>query len=241
MKTTNKNSENSFGNLGKGAYTICEVSRFTGVSWSRVRHWVRGDLRYPTGIRTPVKPLISTDYGKVENKYELSFLQMIEIMMVNKLLQKGLSIQTIRKVYEQAIIVFKTRHPFATKILLTDGKKIFADAADEFNDKALINLQNRQYVFDEMTRIFLEEVETSAEGISIRWWPLTQSEPIVIDPARSFGQPIVNKEGVQTIILAQMVKVEGSVEKVSWWYDVDPKATKAAYEYETQKTRRLAA
>jgi len=80
------------------------------------------------------------------------------------------------------------------------------------------------------------EASNSIRIIAARWFPSTNRR-IVIDPARSFGQPVVEKEGVPTSVLARSYKAEQSLKRVARWYDVDVRSVRAAVEFE----RRLAA
>ena len=45
-------------------------------------------------------------------------------------------------------------------------------------------------------------VEFSVDDMPARWWPMGREETAGLDPARSFGQPIVNDGGVPTTVLA---------------------------------------
>jgi uncharacterized protein (DUF433 family) len=60
---------------------------------------------------------------------------------------------------------------------------------------------------------------------------------LVIDPAISFGQPVVNPEGVPTLILARAFEVEKSIDRVSYWYNVPKRSVQDAVNYQ----QRLAA
>lgn len=66
--------------------------------------------------------------------------------------------------------------------------------------------------------------------MAARWFPVA-SRRVVIDPARSFGQPIV-QEGVPTLVLAKTFAAEGSYSRVARWYDVDVRSVRAAVDFE---------
>lgn len=227
--------------LCKGIYTISETAKLTGVTWARVRHWIRGDLRNPEGVRTPVPPIVETEYDKPDSIYVLSFLDLIEIMMIDKFRRWGVSVRAIRRAHESAKDIFSSTHPFAIQKFWTDRRDILTYVGNETRDKVLINLRKDQYELREITKMFIKKIDISKEGISLRWWPMDHSRHVVLDPERSFGQPIVADEGVPTIILANAVKAERSIERVSMWYNVDLEAVKSAYKYETEYTKRLAA
>src|SRR3546814_13600933 len=74
-----------------------------------------------------------------------------------------------------------------------------------------------------------------------RWWLLHGKNTIVADPERSFGQPIVAEHGISPAILAQAMKVEGSVEKVARLYELRPRLVRDALVYEVQLGLRKAA
>lgn len=73
--------------------------------------------------------------------------------------------------------------------------------------------------------------------MAARWWPLSRRSEVVIDPERSFGQPVLSATGVPTRALAEAVAAEGSVGKVAKLYQVPVPSVRQAVEFE----RRLAA
>jgi uncharacterized protein (DUF433 family) len=73
------------------------------------------------------------------------------------------------------------------------------------------------------------------DRIAVRWYP-RRDRLVIVDPTRSFGQPVV-KEGVPTRILARSYRAERSFDRVAKWYDVAASSVRAAVDFE----RRLAA
>jgi len=74
-----------------------------------------------------------------------------------------------------------------------------------------------------------------------RWWPMGQETPVVIDPARAFGQPILSDAGIPTSTLADAVAAEGSVATVARLFRVAPRSVRAALRFEQRLAERLAA
>lgn len=100
----------------------------------------------------------------------------------------------------------------------------------------MIDLKKRQQVFRTIIEPSLRDLEFDASAVA-RWYPLGKGHrSIVIDPARSFGRPIVQR-GVPTEILAEAVKLEGSAGAVASLYEVPKADVLAAVEFE----QRLAA
>ncbi|MCJ2013522.1 DUF433 domain-containing protein [Methylobacterium sp. J-076] len=65
-----------------------------------------------------------------------------------------------------------------------------------------------------------------------RWRPYQGRDTIVIDPRRSFGQPIAAETGVPTVALADAVAAEGSAERVARLYDVAVGVVRDAVRFE---------
>jgi len=70
---------------------------------------------------------------------------------------------------------------------------------------------------------------------------LGEDTPVVIDPARAFGQPIVSHAGIPTATLADAVAAEGSVAKVARLYQVEQRSVRAALRFEQRLAEHEAA
>ena len=228
--------------IGKGIYTLSEASQLTNVSWARIRHWIRGDLRKPDGNRLPQFPIIKSDIGKIDGIYSLSFLDLLEILTMDAIRKAGVSPRSIRLIHKNACDIFNCTHPFALHKFWTNGKSAWTDICEETHEEALLELKHKQFELPNVTKLFLESVDLSSDdGSPLRWWPMNRNNDVVIDPGRGFGQPIVNREGVPTIILANAVIAENSVMKAARWYNVSIDSVESAYKYEREITKRLAA
>ncbi|NQU05087.1 MAG: hypothetical protein HQ568_03270 [Calditrichaeota bacterium] len=209
---------------GKGLYTISEISLLTNAKRWSVVNWIQSHLSQPY-------------FGKIEGIYVLSFHDLIEALTIFTLREKKVSLQTIRKAHRKMQIDFNISHPFATNKTFTNGKDIWIEVGEEINDKFLLKIMTDQIELDQITKPLLDSIDYS-DGLSYKWRPLYG---VVIDPLRSFGQPIIDKYGIQTNILANAFKAEGSFEKAAYWYDVNIESVKTAYKYETKTISRMAA
>jgi uncharacterized protein (DUF433 family) len=99
-----------------------------------------------------------------------------------------------------------------------------------------LDLRQRQNVFRTIVEPSLKDLEFDASVVA-RWFPLgVQRRSVIVDPARSFGQPI-SSSGVPTEVLARAVEIEGSPRKVSFLYNVSTAEVRDAVAFE----RKLAA
>ena len=95
----------------------------------------------------------------------------------------------------------------------------------------LLDLTQNQFAFRQVVGPTLKNLEFNHKDQASRWRPLGPGRRVILDPGRSFGQPIVT-EGVPTSILNRAVAREGSAELVARWYEVELRAVRDAVEFE---------
>ena len=122
-------------------------------------------------------------------------------------------------------------HPFSTRKFLTDGRTIFLESASTDDDARLVNLKTNQYELKHVIERTFKDLDLNDETVS-RWRPFHGKSSIVIDPLRSFGQPIASKYGVPTAVLFDAVSAEGTVEKAATVYEVSVQAVRDAVAFE---------
>lgn len=221
--------------LGVGIYTVPEAARITKVRPARIRRWLRGyEFRSPGGTRT--SPAVwEPELPEVEGSLALGFRDLIEVRFVDAFRSHGVSWKTLRLAAERASEILQDTHPFSTKRFKTDGRRIFAELVSETGEELLLDLVKSQYGFRQVIGPHLYEgLEFDDSRGAVRWYPLPGSRRVVIDPAISFGQPVVHPESVPTAILAKAAQVEPSIDRVARWYEVDPQAVRDAVDYEEQ-------
>lgn len=219
--------------VGVGLYTVSEASRLTGVPYASIRRWLFGyDFRSRSGSERKMKPIWKGDLGAVDHIKALSFLDLMEVRMVHAFRDTHkVSWRAIRQAAEEACREFDSRHPFTMKRFRTDGNRIFADIESRAEVK-LYDLNRKSFVMGEIVNQSLFEGIEFEDGQAARWYPDWGKNLIVIDPQRSFGRPIVAKEGVPTGILAKAAQVEGSEKTAASWHDVPQSAVHAAVAFE---------
>lgn len=219
------------GMIGLGLYTIPEAARLTGVRPQRIRRWVHGySYRRPDGADAASEPLWRADSPATDTAAGLSFLDMMEVRMVGAFRGYGVSWAVIREAARYACRLFHDNHPFTMRRFQTDGNRIFGEAA-EGQGEHVLDMNRRQWVSRPIVRQSLFEGIEFDGGQAARWYP-TKNRKVVVDPARSFGRPVLADYGVPTEVLFAAFKVEGSVDRVSEWYDVPKPAVRAAIGFE---------
>lgn len=221
--------------LGIGVYTIPEAAMLSKVSTRTIRRWVGGySYQRSGGLPHLSPPIWRQQIPPRDGEIALSFRDLLEVRFVSFFRKAGVSWKKIRVAAECAEEMVRDSHPFSTKRFKTDGKSIYAEIAERTGEDSLIDLATRQYELKAVTDPFLfGGIEFEATGIApVRWWPLGEDRRVVIDPRRSFGQPICHPESVPTSVLARAFEAERSVEVVSRWHGVDVASVEDAVEFE---------
>jgi uncharacterized protein (DUF433 family)/DNA-binding transcriptional MerR regulator len=218
--------------FGIGAYTVPEAARLLQLPAVSIRRWVGGyAYRNSNRDRMSQPALWRLQHPKYDHHLELGFRDLIELKFVREFLKAGLSIKTIRSCLQETLRIINDPHPFATRRFKSDGKTIFFEQIKDTGEAQLLDLKNRQYALGKIIEQSFKDLDIQ-DDIVASWRPFRGKQTIVIDPNRSFGQPIAAQSGIPTVVLADAVRAEGSVAAVASLYEVDAKAIRDAVSFE---------
>jgi len=103
----------------------------------------------------------------------------------------------------------------------------------EENHRVMLwDMRDVQRVFDRIIRPFLKNVEFDSTRMPRRWWPRGKRRQVALDPRRSFGHPIMFREGIPTRVLVRSVRANDSIEEVARWFEINPQSVQEAVDYE---------
>jgi uncharacterized protein (DUF433 family) len=217
--------------IGIGYYTVPEAARLLKVPARNINRWL-GGYRYEERGRTVAVPALWTpELPAYEHHLELSFRDLIELRFVKAFLDAGLWLKTIRTCLDYAREYVEDPRPFSTRKFLTDGRTIFLESARQSGEDELLDLKRHQYVIKRVIERSFKDLDIEDDAVA-RWRPLNGKKSIVIDPVRVFGQPIAADIGVPTVVLADAVEAEGSVEKAARIFNVTPRIVRDALRFE---------
>ena len=213
--------------LGDGVYTLPDAARLLGIPLPKLRSWVSGYVAVKSERHYPMGGIAS--YGEGRGKI-FSFLTLIEVFVVARLREKGVSMITIRKGRKELAQRFKTSHPFALKGLLTDGKKLLKELGDE----ALLELgTGGQTGFEAVLKPFCEHLEFEQfTGLAARFYPNGCEGKIVVDPHLSFGRPVIAGSSTTTAAIAALVRGGEKLEDIASDFDLPITSLQEAWEFE---------
>lgn len=211
--------------FGIGAYSPVEAGRLLNIPPATLRHWLFGYGYDHQGSKRRQPPLWRAQYGTEQEEPLLGFRDLLEARIVRGLREAGLGLPTIRACLTLAREVAEDDHPFSTRRFRTDGRTLFIE-----HGEGVLDLKTRQHLFRRIIEPSFRELDFDVDAAS-RWW-LGPERTLVVDPARSFGQPIVAQSGVTTARLAQAVEAEGSIERVARQFDLPSATVRQALAFE---------
>lgn len=171
-------------------YTIAEAARLCVLPPAQVHRWIRNSF---TLVHTTRRVGKHGDAG-------LDFLDLIEIRFVKAFLDVSVTWHVLRAGYERMAAMLRVDHPFATKKFFADGPAVLKSIAEP----VLLEAAESHVVFSGIEERYFggrESLDFNDDNMAARWWPVGRKRLVVIDPERSFGQPIVSMEGVPTAVL----------------------------------------
>jgi uncharacterized protein (DUF433 family) len=218
--------------LGVGIYSLPEASRLTGVPSDWIRRWLWGyRFKARDGSESRSQPLWHSQIPVIDNSRALGFRDLIEVQFVDHFKKSGISLQSIRKTIGHATQLLEDSYPLSSVRFKTDGRRILAEVLGEDEKRLVFDLYTGQYLLSFIYDRLFDALEYSAFEELLRWWPLGKDRRVLVDPQRSFGQPIT-PEGVPTYVLANACGSNRSVESVASWYDVATESVRDAVEFE---------
>lgn len=226
--------------IGIGLYTPAEAQRLLGVSAGKIVRWLNGHAiegrRYA--------PLWTSQVDLHDGKTYLGFRDLMEVRVADAFISAGVSAIRVREAIQLAREVLGMDRPLSTDRFRTDGRDIFLRLVERDRDGAdrekLLSLFKRQYAFSEVLEPSLKGLEYDGEGAPSLWRPHGKRGSVVLDPERSFGQPIDQRSGVPTRALACAARVDGA-EAAAAAFGVPVASVRRAVEFEEGLEARKAA
>ena len=226
------------GALTAPIYEPAEVARLVGLTPSRVRRWLFGyHFRVGTDRRERKQvPVIRRD-SRGKYRYA-SFLDLIELLSVKSFLDKGFSLQRVRRACDEAASVLQVDHPFARRRFFTSGRQIYLEFQNRAEAANLLQLlSGGQWVIEPIIREFAEQIDFDLESeLASKWWPLGKDEYIVLDPLVAFGAPSIVGRGVKTFNVFDLYRAERQrADVVAHWMSLTLTEVEAAVRFERKQ------
>ena len=216
----------------KPRYSVARASHYLHISPSTLRSWVRGRT-YPKGGSVEQWPPVI----KVDGL--LSFNNLIEAYVLRALrVDHGVKMARVREALDFAEQEFRISRLLLSKELQATPGNVFLERFGQ-----LINLsRSGQYATKQLLQAVLTRVERNPiSGVPEKMFPagsydletLQFAPPRVsIDPAVSFGRPVLVSTGVRTSVIVGRIDAGEDPDRIVEDYGLEPHDIAAAIAYE---------
>jgi uncharacterized protein (DUF433 family) len=215
----------------KPRYSIARAAQYLHISPSTLRSWVRGRA-YPKGGGTGHWPAL------IRAESILSFNNLIEASVLRALrVDHGVRMGAVRQALDYAEREFKIPRLLLSEQLQAAPGNLFLERFGQ-----LINLNlSGQLAARQLLHAVLERVNRNPRGLPSRMFPVGSYDIgaltlaprlIMIDPAVSFGRPILVSKGIRTAAIVSRIDAGEEPDEIARDYGLGLDEIDAALFYE---------
>jgi uncharacterized protein (DUF433 family) len=217
------------------AYSIADASRLAGLTPWRARRWLQGyEYSYIVGGDRQVRrgrmpPVVHRDTGA--RRTYASFLELVDLIIARKLLEKGVPLQKARKALDEVVELGGEPH-FAREVFFTDGLNVYWDSTQSI----IRLLSGGQTAFRKIVEDLYDKIEFDpVERLPRRYFPLGKRVPVAIDALVAFGRPALVGRRIPTANIYDLFKGEKEdYSTTSSWIGITNTEARAAVRFERQ-------
>jgi uncharacterized protein (DUF433 family) len=198
------------------AYSVPEAAHYLRMPEETLRSWVAGRLYPVAGQSKRSRPLIHLDDRQ---KQSLSFINLVEAHVLAAIRRRhGVKLPKVRNALDYVRRQFRIDRPLIDQAFQTDGLDLFVERYG-----GLINASREgQHAMKEIIGVYLKRIDRDAKGFPIKLYPFTReteaeaapaSDPrvVVMNPAVSFGRPIIAGTGIPVSSIYERYRAGDSV------------------------------
>jgi uncharacterized protein (DUF433 family) len=215
------------------AYSVAEAAHYLHIPEETLRSWVAGRLYPVGGQRKRSRPVIHLDDPK---RQYLSFVNLVEAHVRVAIRRRyGVKLPKVRNALDYLRRQFRIERPLVDQTFQTDGLDLFVE---RYGD--LINTsRDGQGAMKEIIGAYLERIERDGAGMPIKLYPFTRDTEaetlrgtnprvIVMNPAVSFGRPVIAGTGIPALSVYERYKAGDSVAELALDYQLEVGAIEEA-------------
>lgn len=215
------------------AYSFAEAARYLRMPEGTLRSWVVGRLYPVAGKSKRSRPLIHLDDPQ---KGYLSFVNLVEAHVLAAIRRRyGVKLPKVRSALDYVTKRFHSARPLIDQPFHTDSLDLFVEHYEH-----LINASREgQEGMKELIGVYLQRIERDTNGLPIKLYPFTRdtqakavpiSDPrvVVMNPAISFGRPVIAGTGIPVSSIYERYKAGDSVADLAQDFRLDISAIEEA-------------
>jgi uncharacterized protein (DUF433 family) len=210
--------------LGAGIYLVSDISSLLKIPKHKVRRYLSlwdermGQPFFADSFTWSVKKGVKA----------VSFLTLIELKTVFRLLELGMKPRAILKARENIARELRLAHPFASNNLLCDGRKLWVYIKNAWVDTD----GSKQTNIVEFVELFAKEkLVFGSNGLVERYYPAGRSSKIVVNPHHQFGQPVIEGTNVMAASIYSMYQSGEQIDQICRLYDLQPEWVNEAIQF----------
>jgi uncharacterized protein (DUF433 family) len=134
----------------------------------------------------------------------IPFVGLSEALVLAAVRGAGVPLQRVRPALEVLAQELGVEHALASRRLYTDGAELLFDYAESSDDpdasvaRELVVVRRQQYVFAPVVERYLKLITYGRDGYpDLVRLPIYEHADVIVDPRRSFGQPIFARGGAR--------------------------------------------
>jgi len=187
-----------------------EAAIYLHVPPSTFQTWVHGYERHNGHNRATVGGPLITALDAPPGAPNIPFIGLVEGLALSAFRRAGVPMQRIRPALERLETEMGLRHALASDRLYTDAAEVLFDYGREASEEKIAQLvvvRNQQRVFAPIVEQYLRHITYGPDHWATRVrLPGYENTPVIVDPRRSFGRPVIQRV---------RVPVEELVDR--WW------------------------
>jgi uncharacterized protein (DUF433 family) len=214
-------------------YSVAEAAHYLRMPEGTLRSWVVGRWYPVAGQSKRSRPLIHLDDPK---RQYLSFINLVEAHVLAAIRRRhGVKLSKVRTALDYLKRQFKIERPLIDQTFQTDGLDLFVE---RYGD--LINASREgQQAMKEIISVYLKRIERDAKGLPMKLYLFTRdtdsdatpkSDPrvVVLNPAVSFGRPVISGTGIPVSSIYERYKAGDSVANLAQDFNLETGAIEEA-------------
>lgn len=220
------------------AYRVAEAARILALPAATVTAWCFGhDYRHRDGSPKRFRRVIDAADTR---RRELSFVNLCELHLLAVIRRHhGVRLVQVRKAIDFLRRKLDVHRPLATQKFLTNGVALFVEHAGELLN---VSEQGQRALREDFERA-LTRIEFGKHGGPVVLFPFTrevsasgeQPRSVVVDPARSFGRPVLAGVYVRTEVIEQRFRAGDTIAEMAEDYGVPAATIEEALRFEHRR------
>jgi uncharacterized protein (DUF433 family) len=215
------------------AYSLAEAAHYLRMPEGTLRSWVVGRWYPVAGQSKRSRPLIHLD--DPQRQY-LSFINLVEAHILAAIRRRhGVKLPKVRAALDFVKRQFHVERPLIAETFQTDGLDLFVERYGDLMNAS----REGQQAMKEIISVYLKRVERDSKGLPIKLYPFTRdtvseaapkSDPrvVVMNPAVSFGRPVIAGTGIPVLSIYERYKAGDSVAELAQDFSLDTSAIEEA-------------